>query len=424
MKVENFTQDYSLKGLQTILKRDIERGIKKIKANKYTIIICLCLCKLILQVFSLTTLATFACLFYSLRSLFLQKKEEILEKGLAYYMPLSIKNALLNRSLLDMLCDMWFIPTLSVYIKTIMAPLLSTKPRGPEDAVKYLDPLEPKAREVFIRKGLAFLFPRSITKVILPRDYFQNPLIERALHKRESFLSYDQDESDLETSTVVPRTTQKRISRPNPFEMKSIDFQAEGSSKTMDSSPHGSASANKKNLIQVIDVANPAASSPTIKKSKVLLSSHILRNMQNMPGRLDPAWDNMHEYQRLKNHKPITRSHSNNKLSVLNLVMGLKQFEFMKGVSKGTAYKISGVSAVALLAQLILFKRTRKWTLNLLLFLTFSGGVSILIGSLAYLYVTKKLSSSPRSSVHKTPSQLDFQLALQARQQEEEMASE
>ena len=96
----------------------------------------------------------------------------MLEHGLAYYLPLSVKNALLNRSLLDILCDMWFIPTLSIYVKTILAPMLSSKRRGPEEAIKYLDPLEPNHRKVFITKGLAFLFPRKLTKVLLPRDYF------------------------------------------------------------------------------------------------------------------------------------------------------------------------------------------------------------------------------------------------------------
>lgn len=420
MRLDQFSsQDYSFTGLKTLLQRDINRIWTKVNNNRYLVLIMLCIVRFIFQIFDLTTIATFLCLLYAIKGLIRQKSEEILEKGLAYYLPLPIKNALLNRSLLDILCDMWFIPTMSLYFKTFMAPIVSTKRRGPEEAVKYLDPLEPKQRELFIRKGLAFLFPRKITKILLPKDYFQNPIIERALIKKESFLSMDRDESDNE-------------SYQEPLKTESEDNKRY--SNTTNASPHlvpvvrsikqtvlsNATKGPIKNPIRVIDVENPSEMSPTIKKSKVLLSSHILRNLQNMPGRLDPAWDNMKEYERMKNSKPISRSQSNNKLNILSLIMNLKQFDILKKVDKGTAYKVSGVSAALILAQLFFFKKTRRWAKTLLLLLTFSGGIAVLFGAIAYLLISSKMSE-PKSKLPYSVSQADFQLALKARDQEGEL---
>lgn len=422
MKTESSSTVYSLNGLKDILRRDIGAGLSTAHRHRYLIVAGICMAKLILQIFSITTIVTIVCLLASLRSLILQQWEEILKRGLAFYLPMAIKNALLNRSLLDILCDMWFIPTIGIYIKTMMAPVFSNKRRGPEDAVKYLDPLEPKQREFFIRKGLAFLFPRKITKILLPCDYFQNPLIERALIKKESFVFENHEDSDPETTLVLRRKQSQQnkhllnIKKVSPHRVPVMN-----SSRQL-TLENQTASTNK-NVIKVIDVANPAASSPTIKKSKVLLSSHMLRNLQNMPGRIDPTWDNMKEYERIKNNKPISRSHSSStKMNILHMVMGLKQFDIVNKMNKGTAYKVSGVSSLAILAQLIFFKKTRKWTLNMLLMMSFTGGITLLLGSLAYLLFINKFSGNPGQSLSSSPSQLDFQLALRARQQEKDCA--
>lgn len=417
MKLEQFSsQDYSFTGLKSLLERDIKGMLVKVKENKFLVIIALCIVKLILQVFSITTIATIGCLLYGVKGFIKQKSEQILEKGLAYYLPLPIKNALLNRSLLDILCDMWFIPTMSLYVKTLMAPMLSNQQRGPEEAVKYLDPLEPRHRELFIRKGLAFLFPRKITKILLPKDYFQNPIIERALSKKESFLSFDHDDSGNESNDDQVKT-EVEDNIPHLNSNDAGNHLVPVVKSVRQSMLPTTSKVSFRHPIQVIDMDNPTTTSPTIKKSKVLLSSHMLRNLKNMPGRLDPAWDNMKEYERMKNMKPISRSPSHNKLNVLSLIMNLKQFDVMKKVSKGTAYKISGASAALILAQLFFFKKTRKWTKNLLLLLTFSGGLVVLLGSLAYLFFSSK-NRDDKKKLPYSQSQADFQLALKAREQE------
>lgn len=420
MKQESSTSVYSLNGLKQILRRDIGAGLTAAYRHRYLIAVLLCVAKLTLQVFSITTIVTLACLAASLRGLALQQIDEILKRGLAYYLPMPLKNALLNRSLLDILCDMWFIPTMSVYIKTMMAPVLSNKRRGPEEAVKYLDPLEPKQREFFIRKGLAFLFPRKITKILLPRDYFQNPLIERALTKKESFHMENNDISEPDSVLWLPRRhpeQNKHLLNTKNVAPHQVPVVNNSRQLTLQNQTAG----GDHSVIKVIDMANPAASSPTIKKSKVLLSSHMLRNLQNMPGRIDPTWDNIKEYERMKSSRPIARSHSNSKMNILHLVMGLKQFELMSKMSKGTAYKVTGVSTLAILAQLVFFKKTRKWTMNMLLLLSFTGGITLLLGSLAYLFFMKQFSSKS-GNLSSTPSQLDLQLALKAREQEKECA--
>jgi len=416
---DRWGSEYSFSELAKITKRDFSRWVELIRRQRYLIIIFLCLLKFILNIFSISTIVTFIFFGIGIKGFVLQKRDEVLEKGLAYYLPLGVKNALLNRSLLDILCDLWFIPTISLYLKTMMAPILSTKSRGPEDAIKYLDPLEPAQRKLFITKGLAFLFPRKVTKMLLPRDYFQNPLIEQTLRKKDNFLSDNEGDSETESTLMILPSNQEvvpAIESPKLDNGEIVPMVKSSRHITLHA-PGGSA-IPRPNPIRVISVANP--SHAHVKKSKVILSSHMLKNLKNMPGRIDPSWDNMQEYERRQRVSNIPRSQSSDKLNVLKLLLDLKRLDFLRKVSKKTAIKISGVSAAALVAQLIFFKRTRKWTKNALLLAVFLGGVAILVGSITYIIVHYKLSDEDNDKDRQTKTN-DEVLALKARKQEEEI---
>lgn len=70
----------------------------------------------------------------SLHSLATTKINQILTRGLISYFPESWKNAMLNRSILDILCDVWFIPNFSLYVKAIVMPLFD-KSITPDDVI-------------------------------------------------------------------------------------------------------------------------------------------------------------------------------------------------------------------------------------------------------------------------------------------------
>jgi hypothetical protein len=104
---------------------------------------------------------------------------KISEKGLIKFLPQSIKDLLLERSIFDILCDLWFFPRLSLVIKTIVWPFIS-KPKA-EEAIKALDTLPEDIKEVFITKGVVNLFPKKLSKIILPNDMYNKYKIAKIL---------------------------------------------------------------------------------------------------------------------------------------------------------------------------------------------------------------------------------------------------
>ena len=416
---------YSLSSLRNILRQDVKGWVSFACQHRWSILLGLSVAKLVLQVFSVTTLLTFGLLCYSSQQVLRVKYEEMLEKGLAHYLPSSLKNALLNRSLLDILCDLWFIPTMSLYLKTILAPMISSKRRAPEEAVKYLDPLEPQHRKIFITKGLAFLFPRKLTKLLLPKDYFQNPILSNNFaHQKASFLSEDdRDASDADADSTLPMLRDAPEAETPDFSRRLSFNPSLGAPRLpVAPQPEGPTSApNPHNVIQVLNIANPGAGATTVKK-RVLMSSHMLKNLKSMPGRIDPSWDNIHEYKRRRNLGTIPRSQSNDKLNLLKLLIDLKRFDFLQKANKATVIKATAASAAFLLLQLVLFRKARRWTKTFFLLLAYTSGVALLVGSVAWLVVQQKLfgGQDDRDRRSLPPAESDEVHALRARELEAE----
>ena len=402
---------------------------------KWVIMFMLCASKLILQVFSLHTLVTICCLIYSMNKMAVMKWEDMQVKGLAYYLPLGIKNALLNRSLLDILCDLWFIPTLSLYLKTILAPMISNKRRAPEDAVKYLDPLEPNHRKIFITKGLAFLLPKKITKLLLPRGYFQNPILNPQYGLGKSnFLSDDDKESsdnDADSTLLMLReapSEQRDFEPGSPTRKTNFGKVIMSDPQTSNSPPESLVMSENRliplqkpnEVVQIIQMSKPPGGGvETIKRSKILMSSKMLKNLKTMPGRIDPSWDNIKEYERRRNLGTIPKSQSSDKLNLLKLLIDLKKFDFLKKANKSTILKVSGGSALFLLIQIVLFRKARKWTKSLLLLLTYTGGVTVLVSCIVWILIQSKFSvedDDKTGKKHRTDS--EEMLAIKAREKE------
>jgi len=78
-----------------------------------------------------------------------------------------LQNVLLNRSLFDILCDIWFIPMITLYIKALVSPILYDM--SPEDAWKMIENDIPhqRASEAILRKGLINLFPTKLKDLLM-----------------------------------------------------------------------------------------------------------------------------------------------------------------------------------------------------------------------------------------------------------------
>lgn len=86
----------------------------------------------------------------------------------------------MERSIFDLLCDLWFFPRISLVVKAVVWPFIS-KPKA-EDAIQTLDPLPEDIKELFITKGLVNLFPKKVSKLILPDEMYNKYKLAQILH--------------------------------------------------------------------------------------------------------------------------------------------------------------------------------------------------------------------------------------------------
>jgi hypothetical protein len=73
---------------------------------------------------------------------------------------------MLHRSIFDILCDLWFIPKITIYIKAFLTPFIYHM--KPEEAVHNLEEIDPSVKDAILTKGIINLFPQKIRKVLLP----------------------------------------------------------------------------------------------------------------------------------------------------------------------------------------------------------------------------------------------------------------
>lgn len=93
-----------------------------------------------------------------------------------------MKDLLLERSIFDVLCDLWFFPRISLVVKAIVWPFIS-KPKA-EEAIKTLDDLPEDIKEVFVTKGVINMFPKKLSKVMLPNEEYSKYKILQMMQGR------------------------------------------------------------------------------------------------------------------------------------------------------------------------------------------------------------------------------------------------
>lgn len=64
--------------------------------------------------------------------------------------------------------DIWYLPTISEYIKLLIKPVICKI--TPEEATKVLEDFDPNVRKFFLTKGIINLFPSKIQNVILSEE--------------------------------------------------------------------------------------------------------------------------------------------------------------------------------------------------------------------------------------------------------------
>ena len=102
------------------------------------------------SLFSIYTLISFGLSMVAIGIYIKLNIESILKKGLIAYLPSKMVKALSSRSIFDLLCDLWFIPKISIYAKAVALPFFCKI--TPEEAIYQLDELHPQVRKAFLTK--------------------------------------------------------------------------------------------------------------------------------------------------------------------------------------------------------------------------------------------------------------------------------
>ena len=117
LQVDRFKRFYALKLIASSLKSQLARQLP-------TCLLTAAMVNLMLLIFSLKTWISILFFLLTLRQFVQMKWELIRKKGLIHYMSPDMQALLLHRSIFDVLCDLWFIPRLSLYFKAFLMPMI------------------------------------------------------------------------------------------------------------------------------------------------------------------------------------------------------------------------------------------------------------------------------------------------------------
>jgi len=107
---------------------------------------------LALSLFSLYTLLSFGIIVISIAFIIKINITEIKKKGLIAYIPPKFHHVLLERSIFDIICDIWFIPKITIYIKALISPFIVKI--DPSEAVHQFRDFPLGARKAIFTKVL------------------------------------------------------------------------------------------------------------------------------------------------------------------------------------------------------------------------------------------------------------------------------
>eukprot|EP01017_Pseudomicrothorax_dubius_P029773 TRINITY_DN3654_c0_g1_i1.p1 TRINITY_DN3654_c0_g1~~TRINITY_DN3654_c0_g1_i1.p1 ORF type:complete len:423 (+),score=109.69 TRINITY_DN3654_c0_g1_i1:47-1315(+) len=332
--------------------------------------------------------------------------EHVRRIGIINFLPEELRKTLLERSVFDLLCDIWFVPKLSIYLKVLVQPFLVKLP--PEDAIRYLDGLYEldggRTRRRLLVKGVINNLPPGARNLLLPAVEATPALVpakaeEKEMKKHSAMLHLEEStarppsEEHLSEEEVRPA---ERISRPlavqpKPFSLSRLLSQQ--SAEENQTRPIVRISSNKR--------FKDEASEP---KSQIILSSSMLSGRKKeIP--LAENWDKLHIYNRLRSEKQLRvpvkteqkeRAPQNAKmvgpLRILQQVVELQSKLNIRSIDSGKVLKTFAISSLILVSQLALSKRVRGWfkqTLILLAYIVAITFSSTSIGLLALKYIRR-----------------------------------
>lgn len=119
----------------------------------------------LLTLFQPLTIAMFWLSLVLLKTYLKRFISKLIEKGLIVYLPEHTQRTLRERSLFDLMCDLWFIQSASL-VKVLLKPFFVSV--QPDRAVEVLDELNPDMKERMLTKGIINILPKPIKTILSP----------------------------------------------------------------------------------------------------------------------------------------------------------------------------------------------------------------------------------------------------------------
>lgn len=94
---------------------------------------------------------------------------QVHKTGLIAYLPSKLQEFFLEISIFDVLCHIWFVPNISLYIHSIFLPFFVEMTR--EEAYSMFFELNPNVAKALDTKGLVNILPDPVVKVIMPEEF-------------------------------------------------------------------------------------------------------------------------------------------------------------------------------------------------------------------------------------------------------------
>jgi len=404
LQVDRFKRFYALKLIASSLKSQLARQLP-------TCLLTAAMVNLMLLIFSLKTWISILFFLLTLRQFVQMKWELIRKKGLIHYMSPDMQALLLHRSIFDVLCDLWFIPRLSLYFKAFLMPMIIKI--KPDQAMDQLAILPEAEKRVVLTKGVVYVLPKRLRKIFLPQSF-------EIRNKIQEFFEEEDENDAIKTKYKSEDSQRKTIDVGSDKVPSQVDKESTHSENTK---PNDSTIPNV-NLIPLIKNGIQR------ENSKVIISSKMLREMKELPGKTIDQWDNLSTYKlqkveknlqkkstyakkvaaepELSDNEPETvsqKSQSANSLSPVSIVLGLinlKKHGLFSRFSRRSLVLIFTMSIVIFVLKLGVSNRYRRLTKDIFMTLSFltlitTGSVSLLAIAMHPTQETRKNLSSTKS---------------------------
>ena len=122
-----------------------------------------------LSLFSPATILLFHLFLASLILLALSKVSQVHRIGVINHLPKLIQSFFLEVSVFDVLCHLWYVPNISLYVHRIFLPFVVQMSR--EEAYSMFNDLNPGVAKLMDTKGVINILPDPLVRIIMPKKF-------------------------------------------------------------------------------------------------------------------------------------------------------------------------------------------------------------------------------------------------------------